>query len=186
MSPWNPYPRLAPTVFLASCLFTAHLRGQGPGDSPGAGSSHSHGMRGPGGFQHGVPDRVLLEEPPAPPDFATIAAPDSAQSARYQSLYDNLMATTLADRDSLQATRSTMRAARESQNHESMRRSMEASQPLVVALQGSQQAFDDALKAMLSSDQFKRYEAWRQQRRKQAEDDMKRGMQSRSAGSGTP
>ena len=186
MSPWNPYPRLAPTVFLASCLFTAQLRGQGPGDSPGSGDGHSHGMRGPDGFQHGATDPVLLDGPPAPADFAGIASPDTAQSARYQSLYDNLMATTQDDRDSLRATRTAMRASRGSQDHESMRQSMVASQQLVVALQGSQTAFDDALKAMLSDAQFKRDEAWRQQRRKQAEEQLKQRMQDRSGEPAAP
>lgn len=143
-------------------------------------------MHGPDGFPRGAPDPVLLEGPPAPADFATIATPDSAQSARYQSLYDNLMAMTRSDRDSLRATRTAMREARGSQDHESMRRSAIASQELMVTLQSSQQAFDDTLKAMLSDEQFKRYEGWRQQRRKQAEEEMKQRMQSRSGEPATP
>jgi exonuclease VII small subunit len=143
-------------------------------------------MRGPGGFQHDAPDPVLLDGPPVPADFAVIASPDTAQAARYQSLYDNLMASTHDDRDSLRTTRTEMRAARGSQDHESMRQSMAATQQLVAALQSSQQAFDDALKAMLSGEQFKRYEAWRQQRRKQAEEQMKRRMQDRSGEPAAP
>ena len=184
MSPWNPYHRLAPTVFLASCLFTAQLRAQGPEDSPGGG--FSHGMRDPDGSQRIALDPVLLDGPPGPADFAAITSPDSAQFERYQSLYTNFMATTQDDRDSLRATHTAMHAARQAQDHESMRRSAAASQELVVALLSSQKAFDDVLKAMLTGDQFKRYEGWRQERRKKAEGQMNARMQGRSGEPASP
>jgi hypothetical protein len=143
-------------------------------------------MRDPDGSQRVALDPVLLDGPPGPADFAAITAPDSAQSARYQSLYANFMTTTQDDRDSLQATRTAMRAASPAQDRESRREWEAASQELVVALESKQKAFDDALKAMLSGDQFKYYEWWRQKRRKQAEKQMNRRMQNRSGESASP
>ena len=76
------------------------------------------------------------------------------------------MAETKPQRDSLAALRNGMG---DSGDRASFQERREIFQPLSQELTRQQAAFDDALKDMLDKDQWKRYQKWRDEQRKAAE-----------------
>ena len=99
-------------------------------------------------------------------DFQKLVQLPDAKLAGYQNLYDRLMTETRPQRDSLVALRNSMGDAGDRSSFQQRR---EVFIPLSQELTRRQAAFDDALKDMLDKDQWKRYQKWRDDQRKTAE-----------------
>jgi hypothetical protein len=147
--------------------------GAGPGGSgrPG-GAGMRGGPRGPG-MRASPSDPILLNGPPTPVAFAGIVTPEPAQQERYAGLYERFMISTQPRRDSLQAARQAMGEAfesrdREGRGHEAGSRGGGGMRELLGSLEREQKTFDAALSGMLTRDQWKQYEKWREQERKAA------------------
>jgi hypothetical protein len=138
---------------------------------------HGGGMRG---MTRGTPpDPVVLQGPPAPADFQKLAQLPDAKLSGYQGLYDRFMAETKPQRDSLAALRGGMG---DSDDRSSFQERREIFMPLSQELTRRQGAFDDALKDMLDKEQWKRYQKWRDDQRKEAEQQRQNRWRHRGTG----
>lgn len=130
----------------------------------GVGSDGYGGMRGD--FRRGnVPDPVVVDGPPDPARFAELVRLDSIGRVRYDSLYARLMERTQADRDSVNAVRQRARGGAGERDP----RVAQALRGVMGRLAGQLQAFDAALREVLTKKQWKRYQNWRDERREEAE-----------------
>ena len=136
-----------------------------PGD-PGA-QGMRHGMRG--GRRVAPPDPVVLNGPPAPDEFARIVELPGDKVRHYAQLYDRLMSSTRPQRDSLAAMRRDHRGASERGDREAAQPHRGEFRPLIADLERQQASFDEALQPLLAKEQWKRYQHWRGEQRKQAE-----------------
>ena len=142
--------------------------GGGGGYGGGMGGMHGrHGMRGGAGGMTRL-DPVVADGPPAPAAFASITG--LADTSRYAHLYDNFKSATQPQRDSLAAARSAMRDAFEDHDREAGMRQANIVKSIGDDLSHRQQTFDDAVKAMVSKDEWKKYQSWRDDQRKDARD----------------
>jgi hypothetical protein len=169
---------LAVTVALAAPPLTGSALAQGtddprapgatgaPGDQSGPGMRR-HGARGPG--RMAALDPVVVEGPPAPAEFARIVELPGDKVDRYTQLYDRLMSSTRPQRDSLAAMRRDLREAFDQGDRDAARQHRGKFRPLAEELARQQASFDDALKPLLAEVQWKRYQHWRDDQRKQAE-----------------
>ena len=123
---------------------------------------------GRGGRRMTPPDPVVLNGPPAPAEFARIVKLPAESVTRYTQLYDRFMESTRPQRDSLAAMRRDRREAYSEGDRETARRHRGQLRPLAEDLARQQVTFDDTLKPILTKDQWKRYEQWREDQRKQA------------------
>lgn len=114
------------------------------------------------------PDPVVLDGPPAPAEFARTVKLPADKLTRYTELYDRFMESTRPQRDSLTAMRRDRRKAFNEGDRETARRHRGQLRPLAEDLARQQVTFDDTLKPTLTKDQWKRYEQWRDEQRKQA------------------
>jgi hypothetical protein len=114
------------------------------------------------------PDPVVLDGPPAPAEFARIVKLPADKLTRYTELYDRFMESTRPQRDSLTAMRRDRRKAFNEGDRETARRHRGQLRPHAEDLARQQVTFDDTLKPTLTKDQWKRYEQWRDEQRKQA------------------
>ena len=114
-------------------------------------------------------DPVVADGPPAPADFARIASPPEDQQRRYADLYQQFMASTKPQRDSLNIARRDMRGAFEDGDREGARRQRDIVMALGDELTHRQKSLDETLKSFLGKDQWKRYDKWRSDERKRAE-----------------
>jgi hypothetical protein len=114
-------------------------------------------------------DPVVADGPPAPADFARIASPPDDQQRRYANLYQQFMASTKPQRDSLNIARRDMRGAFEDGDREGARRQRDIVMALGDELTHRQKSLDETLKSFLGKDQWKRYDKWRSDERKRAE-----------------
>ena len=121
-----------------------------------------------GGRRMVPPDPVVLDGPPAPAEFARIVKLPADKLTRYTELYDRFMESTRPQRDSLTAMRRDRRKAFNEGDRETARRHRGQLRPLAEDLARRQVTFDDTLKPTLTKDQWKRYEQWRDEQRKQA------------------
>jgi hypothetical protein len=123
---------------------------------------------GRGGRRMTRPDPVVFNGPPAPAEFARIVKLPAENVTRYTQLYDRFMETTRPQRDSLAAMRRDRREAYNQGDRETARRHRGQLRPLAEDLARQQVTFDDTLKPILTKAQWKRYEQWREDQRKQA------------------
>jgi Spy/CpxP family protein refolding chaperone len=157
----------------------------GPGGGGAGGMRHGHGMMGgPGRGMMKPLDPVVAEGPPPPAQFATITS--VADTQRYATLYDHFMTNTKPQRDSLAAARIAMRSAFEDRDREAARRQMSLLKSLGDDLAKQQETFDKAVKEMLKKEEWKKYQDWRADRRKEAEDRRQEMMGGRREGSAPP
>jgi hypothetical protein len=161
------YVRSLPLALLALTLAASVVTAQYSGDpSQEQGGRHHGGMYGMG---HGTPpDPVVLKGPPAPDDFRRLVELPDDKVASYQGLYDRFMAETKPQRDSLAALRNQASGG-DTGDRDSFEQRREVFVPLNQELTRRQAAFDDALHDMLDKDQWKRYQKWREEERKVAE-----------------
>jgi len=160
------HARSLPLALLAIALATSVATAQysdDPSQQSGGHYGRMHGM-GHGGTP---PDPVVLNGPPAPDDFRQLVDLPEDKVAGYKNLYDHLMTETKPQRDSLAALRN--QATSDAGDRASFEQRREAFEPLSQELTRRQQAFDDELKKMLDKDQWKRYDKWRGDQRKAAE-----------------
>jgi hypothetical protein len=118
---------------------------------------------------------VITEGPPKPDDFAAMFQLADSQRPGYDSLYHSLMDSTAAERDSVVTARQEIRAAFQSGDREGAEEPMRTLRALTKDLANRQKSFDESLKPLLSHDQWKRYDKWREERRKEAGDLMRGG-----------
>jgi hypothetical protein len=165
-----PRFRLLPTVLLLTALGAGPLLAQDAGASPPGGR---RGMGGAGMGQRPAFDPVVLEGPPAPEQVDSLLGLDGAQHDRYSTLYQNLMNSTKAERETVRARREAMRSG--TGDRESMQQSRGAMRETMQTLSDRQKVFDEALKDFLSKDQLKKYGDWRDHRRKEVRDRFRQG-----------
>lgn len=159
--------RLPPSAVLVAMLTLAGTAAAQEYDRPhGRGGEGNRGGHGMG--RMAAPDPVVLQGPPAPPEFAQIVELPADQVDRYAEMYERLMTTTRPQRDSLETLRRGMREAFESRDRASAKRQRAVAQPLVEELERRQAAFDATLRDLLDQGQWKRYEHWRDDERKRA------------------
>lgn len=132
---------------------------------PGGGA----GRRGMGMGEGRRPafDPVVLQGPPSPDHVDSVMTLDEAQKTRYATLYQNLMASTKAERDELQQARESFRSGGGDADPEARGRLREAMRENMETLTARQKSFDDALKEFLTKAQLKQYGDWRDARRKE-------------------
>ncbi len=153
---------------VASTALAQYPNGEsGPG-APG-GMRRGRGMMGGRGGMGMTPlDPVVVEGPPAPAEFARITSVPDTQ--RYARLYNGFMSSTRPQRDSLGAARSALRDAFEERDRDAGRRQVGLVKSLGDDLSKRLNTFDNAVKDLVGKDEWKRYQDWRSQRRKEAED----------------
>ena len=140
--------------------------------APAAVAQYTDGGRMLGMGRATPPDPVVLQGPPAPANFQKLVQLPDAKLAGYQNLYDRFMAQTKPQRDSLVALRNGMGGAgggADSNDRSSFEHRREVFMPLAQELTERQAAFDDAVKDMLDKAQWKRYQKWRDDQKKEAE-----------------
>ena len=156
------FPLALLTLALAAPVAAAQYSDD-PGQQQGGHRGRMHGQgRGT------PPDPVVLNGPPAPADFQKLVQLPPDKVPGYQGLYDRFMAETKPQRDSLAALRGGMGGG-DSGGRESFQQRRDVFMPLSDELTRRQAAFDDALKDMLEKDQWKRYQKWRDEERKVAQ-----------------
>ena len=155
----------------ALLMFARELTAQ-EGPPPGGGLS---GMHSHGGGQGGSFDPVVFEGPPVPDSMAALVGLDGDGLARYTTMYQNLMESTKRQRDSVTSLREARRAARESGAGTGGPGGggMGGMREIRDYLEDRQRQFDQVLQEFLTKDQFKRYAAWRDQRRHEVESEMR-------------
>jgi hypothetical protein len=159
------HSRALPLALLALALTAPVARAQSSDDSGRQQDGPVTGrMRGPGWGS--PPDPVVLNGPPAPGEFARLVELPADKTDRYKGLYDRFMAETKPQRDSLASLRRDMSGSE-------VRQRRAVFMPLTQDLARRQAAFDDALKDMLDKNQWKRYQKWRDDERKAAEQERK-------------
>jgi hypothetical protein len=128
-------------------------------------------------------DPVVMEGPPAPDSMASLVGLSGDALDRYSTMYQNLMTSTKPQRDSVAALRAQRMADRQSgEGGPRGPGGMQGMRELRQYLEDRQQQFDAALKDVLDHDQLKKYEDWRGQRRKEAEDRMREMRRDRGPG----
>jgi hypothetical protein len=165
---------LATSVSLAAPPFAASAAAQvpdGPEAHSGSGDEGGPGMRGGmrGAGRMWPPDPVVLNGPPAPAEFARIVELPPDRVDGYARLYERFMSSSRPQRDSLAAMRRDLRDAFEQGDREAAQRHRGEFRPLADELDRRQATFDEALQSMLAKDQWKRYQRWSDEQRKQAE-----------------
>jgi hypothetical protein len=150
-------------MLLAGALSLQAQQGPPPG-------GESRGMR-PGGGRPPMMDPLVIDGPPAPDSMAKLVGLKGPALARYTTMYQNLMTSTKAERDSVIAFREARRSAREGGSQDRPDRSaMEGMRALQEYLVDKQRQFDRALEAdVLDKTQVKAYHDWRDERRHDAE-----------------
>jgi len=163
--------RLTQSMMLASFVLLATVGELSAQQSPSGGG---RAMRYHGGGRGQSFDPVVFEGPPVPDSMAALVSLDGDGLARYTTMYQNLMESTKSQRDSLTTLRQSWRAARDDGGETGDRSGgMGGMREIRQYLADRQRQFDQALEATLTKDQFKRYQAWRDQRRKEAQSEMR-------------
>lgn len=100
---------------------------------------------------------------PLPPDsMSAVVSLDDAQHKRYTTLYDNFMQNTQPQRDSMQTIMDQMRNARQAGGDPSTNQRYRTTiRRLQTRMHQQRKTFDDAVHALLTSDQQKKLEEWR-------------------------
>jgi hypothetical protein len=124
-----------------------------------------------------------MQPPPAPAEMTQLASLDSNRSARYAQLYARFMENTAQERDSLQAVFKARREAMAAGQQPSA--STGSVQEMTKDLAVQRKTFDGVLKADFTKDEWKAYQKWLDQKRKEAPARQRRPMGQR-AGGGSP
>ena len=134
------------------------MGGMGRGGRMGGG-----GRGGKGGY--GGADPALMQPPPAPAEMTQLASLDSNRSARYAELYARFMENTAQERDSLQAVFRARRDAMAAGEQPSA--STGSVQEMTKDLAVQRRTFNGVLKSEFTKDQWKAYQKWLDQKRKE-------------------
>jgi hypothetical protein len=144
-------------IWIVAAALAATLTTSAPGmaQSSGAGT-------------HGRADKfdpVLLQGPPAAVEFAKIAGLDQGQQERYADLQQRFMVSTQPQRDSLKAISSAAREAFQGGDRAKARAQRPTMRNLRNGLVERQKQFDESVKQLLRSEQWQKYEQWRENER---------------------
>lgn len=149
----------------------------------GGGMGGMGGRGGVGGGRGGAPAMMISDEtldgPPTPGMMLQLLTLDERQSAAYAHAWDSLMAETKAERDSAHAAVKTMRDDFRGGDRASARSNSELARRLAGDLAKRDQAFDASLKTLLTKDQRKEYDKWKDQNRKDEEAKQREEMRGR-------
>ncbi|MGE5091115.1 MAG: hypothetical protein ACM3OH_03000 [Bacillota bacterium] len=157
--------------------------GGGMGDGMGGrGGMGRGGMSGPGGAPAMMISDEALDGPPTPGMMLQLLTLDERQSATYTRAWDSLMAETKVERDSAHAAVKAMRDGFSGGDRESARANAGVARRLAGDLAKRDQAFDASLKTLLTKDQRKEYDKWKDQNRKDAEAKQREQMRGREGG----
>jgi len=172
MAPARYRPRML--RFLALLLLTATpaLAQSRPGGGWGAGGGRRHRgmMGGPRGERARIPSAEDIDGPPAPAALQQIAGLTDEQASRYAGSYDAHMTATRPARDSLRAGLKAARAAFVDGDRAAARASAPEITRLWKDLSKQDEKFEKELGKMLDKEQRKRYEQWRDDQRKAADE----------------
>jgi Spy/CpxP family protein refolding chaperone len=142
---------------------------------PGAGRWPSEGRMGPPrGGEHRLPSPEAIEGPPSPALMRDSLKLDQDQLQRYAQRYGNHMAATRGVRDSLRTTMASIRASFENGDRSAIREQRTTVERQWKELADQDKNFDKGLKDILSKDQQKRYQKWKDKREKAARDQWRR------------
>lgn len=158
---------------LLALLATAALAVPALAQQPGMGRQGGRGM---------MMNPFLMAGPPAPSEFAARVGLDAAGQQRYAAAYQSYLADTKVNRDSVSKLRDAARSAFQGGNRDGARAMMQNARPLNEALRQRYGALEDSLKAMLSADQYQKYEAWKTERMQQEMEQMRNRMGSQRPG----
>jgi hypothetical protein len=153
----------------------------------GMGGGIGGGGMGRGGMREGRPAVAMiteeqLEGPPTPGLMHQLLSLDDAQSAAYTRAWDSLMSATKVERDSAQAAVKAMRDGFSGGDRAGARGNAATAQRIARDLGKADQAFDHSLKGLLTKDQMKQYDKWKDQNRKDAEEKQREEMRGRMGG----
>lgn len=158
--------------------------GYGPGGGygmhpRGGGGGHRFGSRGGGGS---MPSAAAIEGPPSPAILRDSVGVSGDPLQRYSQMYANHTAATRPLRDSLRTTIQAMRSAFQSGDRSEAQQRRDAVQQQWKELSQRDKDFDKAAKDVLTKDQQKRYDKWKDNREKAARDQWRQ--ERNSAGPG--
>jgi Spy/CpxP family protein refolding chaperone len=109
-----------------------------------------------------------LSGPPEPEEFQRITGLEEAKQEQYANLYQRYMTNTQPQRDSLKASVEKMREAFQQGDREKAREQRPAARELRSRLADQRKDFEHEVKQLLSQDQWKKYEKWRDDQRARA------------------
>lgn len=118
------------------------------------------------GGQHRMPSPSELEGPPAPAVMRDSVKLDQGQAQKYAKRYADYAASTRAERDSLRTAVEAVHTAFEEGDRSAAREQVASIGPRWKALSDRDKAFDKGLNDILSKDQQKWYEKWKDERAK--------------------
>lgn len=167
--------------FASSLLAQSSPGGYGPG-SPGMRPGGGYGTRmgSPRGGGHRMLSPETIEGPASPDVMRDSMGLNGSQLQGYTRRYENHMANTKAARDSLRSEVQAMRAAFESGDRSAARDQRDRMDQQSKELSKQDEDFDKGLKDILTKDQQKRYQKWKDNREKA---DQEQWQQRRSSGS---
>lgn len=182
MPPFRPATAAAILVFAA-----VSLSAQDPGYGGMGGADR------PGEFRtrlarpaRALPSAEQLEGPPIPDFFVPRFELDSGEAGEYRAVYDSFMTATAAMRDSAQAARRTIDAAFQGGDRQAARADFPLLQALGDSLAKEDERFDRRLKSFLTGSQLKAYRKWKDEQRRQQENDRRDEMEQRGGRRGGP
>lgn len=152
------------------------------GGMGGRGGMGRGGMGGRGGAPVMMISDEALDGPPTPGMMLQLLTLDQRQSATYTHAWDSLMAETKVERDSAHAAVKAMRDGFSGGDRASARSNAEVARRLAGDLARRDQAFDASLKTLLTKDQRKEYDKWKDQNKKDEEAKQREEMRGREGG----
>jgi hypothetical protein len=175
--------RALPVMIFIAFGFATKVAAQYPSNPPGGygpeiqgGAGHTGGAERMG--RHGaggdIPTLELIEGPATPAVMHDTMGLSDELLERYAGRYDDHMAATQPVRDSLRASMKEIRAAFESGDRSVIRERRSEVQRQWKDLSKRDKEFEGGLKDLLSKDQQKRYEKWKEAREKAARERMEK------------
>jgi hypothetical protein len=151
--------------------------GYGPGGYGPRGPGTYHGgerMGPPHGGGHRMLSRLAIEGPPSPAVMRDSINLSPDQLKQYARRYADHIAATRPTRDSLRTTMQAVRSAFERGDRSAAREQRDIVERQSKDLADRDKTFDKGLKDILSKDQQKRYQKWKENREKEERDRWRR------------
>jgi hypothetical protein len=164
-------------LVVAGSLQAQYPGGYGPGGGTGGGMGGRHRGGGWGGHRGGadapaIPTDRELEGPPTPDALRSVLSLSDDQVAKYQPLWAQYMSDTKAQRDSAQTALAGLHRAFDDHDREAMRQYFPVLHSIAPALTDRDKQFaDKQLKPLLTKDQRKQFDQWRDEQKKAADDE---------------
>lgn len=169
---------------LAATPAHAQYGGMSGGRGGGMGGGRGGMSRGGGGTRPMMVTDAQLDGPPTPETMHQLLSLSDSQVATYTRNYDSLMAGTRVERDSAHAAVKAMRDSFTAGDRNAARANATIARELADDLGKRDQAFDHSLKTVLTKDQQKQYDKWKDQNKKDAEAEQREQMRGAGGGRG--